>query len=263
MILPKRDLVKLSFLLFLFVFGVRQVIDVLTYVYLLSGWLQHFVYILAQMLFAVVSILLTKVKGGGFRDHGFLIPDDLSGCLSISLFLALVYVLTTIFLPGSLMGFEAFPPASISYFSLEVLNSLLASFAIESVFRGYIQTNLTKAYGFFPALCISSVMSAVHNFSFVSFSYSYTKPDIVIVFYTLSFFTEGIFLGFFFQRTNTLVCPIVFGTVASPLYRFTPLKVPQKLMTEHMSSLFKVIAYIILVPLVQFLLAKRSEMLQR
>lgn len=253
--MQKHDLTKPSFLLFLFVVGIRQ-LTAATATAMFSESIRDLAYVLTNILFIAVSILLIKTTHGSFRDHGFWIPRDWRGSLAVTLFLALAYMLITVFLPGSFWGFESFPTGSLSYFSLDFLNNLLTYFAVESVFRGYIQRNLTKAHGFYNALFMSAVMSILYVFSIQT----YAQLDITTIVYTLSLFFEAVFLGFFFQRSRTLLCPIVFGAVASTLYRFTPLVVTAP---QHTVLLFKVIAYVILVPSIYILLARKAEMVAR
>jgi membrane protease YdiL (CAAX protease family) len=246
--------VRSCFLLFFFVFGIHQIIDALKFFRLVSGWLENLAYILPQILSICAFIILIKAENSSFQEHGFLIPTDLNGYLSISLILAFVYVLITIFLPGNFMGFEAFPAAPPSYISAEVMSSLLASIASESVFRGYVQKNLTKFYDFIQALLIASVMFALYNFPF----FSYAGFDTATIYYgALFFLLEGLFLGFFFQKTRTLICPITFYTTISFLQYFTPLKV---LTAEYTIQLFKIMAYIILGLLLCLLLTLRTRM---
>lgn len=246
--------VRSCVLLFFLVFGINQIIDALKFFVLLSGWLQDLAYMLAQVLFICASIVLIKAEDSNFEEHGFLIPNDLNGYLSISLILALVYVFITIFLPGNLMGFEAFPASQPFYVSAGVMNSLLTSVASESVFRGYIQKNLTRFYGFLQALLIASVMFALYKFPFLS----YVGLDAATIWYTALFFLlEGFFLGFFFQKTGTLICPITFYTTISFLQYFTPLKV---VTTEYTIKLFNIAAYTTLGPLLYLLLILRARM---
>lgn len=242
------------FLLFFFVVGTRQILDVLTRIHLRPEWFQGLTHSLVYMTFTSVSLILIKVSKSNFREYGFLLPEDLGGYISISLILALVYVLITIFLPGSVDGFEAFPAFPATRVLGGTVESLFASLASESVFRGYIQTIFTKAHGFLKALLVSSVMFTLYNFSFLP----YTSFDMVIIFSNALFFLfQGIFLGFFFQETGTLICPIMFYTTVSFVYCFTPLKA---VTTESINLLLKITAYIILNPLSHFLLVQRAKL---
>jgi membrane protease YdiL (CAAX protease family) len=228
-------------------------LDVLKRIYLSPECLLDLTHILAYITFTSVSLILIKANRSNFREYGFLIPEDLGGYLSISLILAVVYVLITIFLQGSVGGFEAFPASPATHVFAGTVESLLASVASESVFRGYIQTSLTKVYGFLQALLISSVMFALCSFPFLS----YVGLHTAIVFSNSIFFLfKGIFLGVFFQRTGTLICPITFCTGLSFIFYFTPLK---PVASEPVNLLLKIMAYIIISLLSHFLLAQRAR----
>lgn len=253
--MSRHDLTKLSFLFFVFVVSIRQ-ITLFATVTLFSEWIQHLIHVLTAILFTVTSILLVRATRNSFKEYGFSIPQDLKGGVIASLLLAVTYMLVTVFLPGSFSGFESLPPDSPLNFGSYFLNNLLIYLAIESVFRGYIQTNFTRIYGFSTALCASAIMSTVYNFSFLT----YIRLDTTTILYTLSLFLEGILLGFFFHSSKTLFCPILFGATASTLYLFTPLVVTAP---DSTIILFKIIAYIVLVPLVQILVARRTKLLMR
>jgi membrane protease YdiL (CAAX protease family) len=211
-------------------------------------------YPLVYIVFTSVSLILIKTSKSSFREYGFLIPEDFSGYVSTSLVLALFYILITIFLPGSFSGFEAFPSVSATHVLRGTIESLLASVASESVFRCCIQTTFKKTHGFLKALLVSSVMFALYNFQFLS----YATLDTVIAFNNvLFFFFQGIFLGFFFQETSTLICPITFYTAVSFVYYYTPLKA---VTSEFVHFSLKITAYIILNPFSHFLLRQRVKL---
>lgn len=241
--------VRWCFLLFFFVFGLRQMMHVLVYVCLSPECLQRFIYIAIQIVYLGVVLQLIKHENSDFKDHGFWWPENLGKYVSVSVLLALVHVFITVFLPGNLVGFELLPP--VPQVSLEFMEILLASLASESVFRGYIQRNLTRAYGFLPALSVSSLMFSLYGLQFPllpGFDLTFLFTNI------LSFFIAGIFLGFFFQKTRTLICPVTFYGALLLLYRFTLIKA---VTTEYVSLFFDVFAYVSLILLVYVLSRKK------
>jgi hypothetical protein len=154
-----------------------------------------------------------------------------------------------VFLPGSSAGFELLPP--VPQAPLESIEILLTSLACESVFRGYIQRNLTRAYGFLPALGISSFMFSLYGLPFPSlpsFGLTFLFTNIV------SLFVLGSFLSIFFQKTMTLVCPMTFYGVLLFTNRLTPLKA---IISEYTLLFFSVTAYIFLILLVYVLARKK------
>jgi hypothetical protein len=213
-------------------------------------WLYHFLWITVQVTSLSITIILIRKSKSNFQRYGFLIPEDFNGHLSLSLSLAFIYVIMTLFLPGNFTGFEAYPPNSTLYVFTRVMETLLVSTVNESVFRGYIQTNL-MSYGFLKALWISSLMFAIYSLS------SFLYLDAAITFYNLLFFLmEGIFLGILFKKTGTLICPISFYSTVSFLYYFTPLKL---IAIEYIVILLKTAAYPILVPILYLLLRHRAK----
>jgi len=254
--LAKLPIVK-CFLLFILVFGFGQITNALGYVLQFPEWLRTGVYFSTQILLLCISILFIRTENSSFRGHGFLLPEGAGMYVSASVFLALLYIIITIFLPGSLTGFEAFPTAiPPSGFLLVVVNILLASTATETIFRGYIQTNFTKAYGFFTALLVNSVMSTLYLFPLSSVA----DTSSTIVFYSLlSLFAESIFLSIFFAKTKTLLCTATYSTIASLLYNFTPVKA----ITTEYAPLILVITYVFLAPLMYLLVLKIDQILER
>jgi len=238
--------VKLCLLLFLFVFGLWQIMYVLIDAHLLPEWLQPSMYLEVYILSIGAAALLIVNGGSGFQDYGFWWPEDSLKPLFVSMFLALIYILITLFLPGSIKLFKAMPPITYSQAFVVIVNALFLSLASESVFRGYIQTNLTKAYGFPLAVCFSSVMFSLHNLPLLLLS----KLDPTYIFTSMvSLFMTGIFLGFFFERTETLSYPVIFYTFALVLHYLTTLEVATN---GYLALLFEIIAYSLLIPIVRF-----------
>jgi membrane protease YdiL (CAAX protease family) len=244
-----------SLLLFALVFGVQQIISILTRIYVSHGWLQNVAYLPTQVLFIYASLLFMKKENISFRKQGFLMPDGANMYFSIAILLALVYVLATIFLPGILAVFENLPTFSLSAsFFLTIGVVLLSSFATEITFRGYIQTNLKRAYGLLPALLINSIMSTSHM---LSLPY-YIEAASTNTFYAVPIlFAENTFLSMFFLRTKTLLCPITYSASIVILYIITPLRA---LAAEYI-PLVQIATYVFLIPLMQFLVAATANVI--
>lgn len=165
--------------------------------------------------------------------------------MTISLFLAVLYVLIVLFVPGGMAGFEAVPGALISWDLLFAASSiLLAVVAAETVFRGYIQTNLEKAYGFSRALIAVSVMFILYMLPIASY---FTADPASVINSALPLLGESVFLCFFFGETRTLLCPIAFATTITLLETFTPL-VPT--IIEYTTSV-SLVCFVFLVPIMQ------------
>jgi len=219
--------------------------QVLVYVYLPPQWLQRTVYLVIQIIFLGAILFLIRKDNFNFREHGFWLPEKLGKYLSVSVLLALAHYYITVFLPGSFARFELLPP--VPQASLEFMQILLTSIASESVFRGYIQRNLMREYRFLPALSVNSFMFSLYGLSLSPLpSFSLTSLFVNIV----SLFILGIFLGIFFHKAGTLVCPMMFYGVLLFTHSFTPLKA---IITEYTLLFFDVTAYAFLILLVYVL----------
>ncbi len=247
-ILLSKVRVSWCFLLFLLVFGLWQAMHVLIHFFMPPYGIRALIYLAIQVISLSVSVLLIKRKDRDFQEHGFWWPENPGIYIAVSMLLAMLYGFITIFPPGSFMGFELSPLNS--QLPLEIVNALLAAVASESIFRGYIQRDLTRAYGFLPALCIGSVMFSLHAIPLTSIpeldsNYIFTEIS--------SLFIKGVFLGLFFQVIRTLVCPVTFHVVLL-LQNLTPLKAAA---TGYVALFFQVIAYSFLTLLLYILLEKK------
>jgi membrane protease YdiL (CAAX protease family) len=244
--LRKASVIK-CFFLFILAFGLQQIVTAFSYISPSYEWLQYIIFLMV----ICISILIIKAEGASFREYGFLMPEGVSRYFWASLFLAVFYVFVIIFLPGSVAGLEAFPPVSISLnLFLMTVSILLSSIAAETIFRGYIQTSLTNAYGFSKALIISSIMFTLYML-LMPFYVGVTSTT--LFYNAISLFAESVFLCFLFKKTKTLLCPIIYSASVTLLYTFTPLKP----ISSEYAIVFLVIPYIFFVPLVYFLRVER------
>jgi len=253
--LPKSRVIR-CFGIFALAFGLRQAADFFFFSTTPYG---SGVGSLASFGIALIAVLLIRSEGSGLRKHGFLLPKRASRLLTISLFLAVVYIVIVLFVPGGMSGFEAIPGASISWGLLLAVGSvLLAVVAAETVFRGYIQTNLESAYGFSRALIVVSVMFILYMLPIASY---FTADLGKLLNLALPLLGESVFLCFFFRETRTLLCPIAFATTVTLLETFTPL-VPTTI--EYTTSV-SLICFVFLVPIMQGLMdevKKQNEKLE-
>ena len=228
------------FIIFAVAFGLRQAADYFNTSPYGSG-ISSF----ASLGIALIVVLLIGSERSGFGEHGFLTPNRLNRLLAISLFLAFLFTLVVIFVPGGASGFEALPGAPISWDLLFTCgNTLLAVIAAETVFRGYVQTELENAYGFSLALTVVSIMFTLYMLPLSVYS---TVDSGSLIRLSLPLLADSIFLCYFFRETKTLLCPIIFATTVTLLETFTPL-VPT---SGEYTSLVSLVCYIFLVPVMQ------------
>jgi len=245
----RRSLVIKCFIVFAVAFGIRQA----TVALLNDTPYESGTGLLTSFGIAMITLLLIRFEGSGFREHGFLIPKRARRLLTVSLFLAFLYILVVLFVPGGISGFEALPPASISWGLLfSAVSVLLAVFAAETVFRGYIQTDLDKAFGSYVSMVVVSVM---FSFYMVPITLYFTASLKELVYLSLPLFAESVFLCFFFKDTKTLLSPIAFAATVILLEMLTPL---QPTSVEY-TTLISLICYAVLVPIMQAFMAEVKE----
>jgi membrane protease YdiL (CAAX protease family) len=180
-----------------------------------------------------------KSESQRYRDYGFVIPKGVNRYLALPIFFAISYVFVLVFLPGIfLTEFVAFPSPSLSMESLlATMTILLGAVASETIFRGYIQTNLSNEYGFLTALITSSIMSTLC----LLLTPFYTEVDSTMLFQNaIMLFAESAFLSVLFRRTKTLLCPVTYSASAAFLYVFTPIKA----VTHQYAILFMTLPYV-------------------
>ena len=237
------------FIIFAVAFGLRQAADF----FFNTGPYESGIGSLASFGIALVTVLLVKAEGSGFREHGFHIPKRANRLLAIALFLAVLYVLIVIFMPGGVSGFEAVPGAAISWDLLSTAGSvLLAVIAAEAVFRGYIQTDLQNAYGFSVALIVVCAAFTLYMLPITLYT---TVGPTELFRRSLPLLAESVFLCFFFKETKTLLCPIAFVTTVTLLQTFTPL---EPTATEY-ATLVSLICYVFLVPIMRALMGEVKQ----
>jgi membrane protease YdiL (CAAX protease family) len=245
----RRSPVIKCFIVFAVAFGLRQATIVLASDTPYESGADS----LASFGIALITVLLIRFWGFGFREHGFFIPKRAKRLLTVSLFLAFLYVLVVIFVPGGMSGFEALPGVQISWGLLFSMGSvLLAVFAAETVFRGYIQTDLEKIFGSYATLIVVSIMFTLYMLPVTQY---FATGLTGLIYLSLPLIAESLFLCFFFKETKTLLCPIAFATTATILQRITPLE-PS---TIEYTALVSLICYTLLVPIMQEFMADVKE----
>jgi len=207
--------------------------------------------LIVNIVYVSVFTVLVKQEGLGFQEYGLYWPKNYEKHIFTAILFAFVHFLVTVFLAGTLIGFQVSPSIPSSSVPLKIIVTLIIALAGESIFRGYIQRNLEGAYGFPLALSLSSLMFSLHRFPLPligSFHLVYEFGKVI------SLFLMATFLGFFFKRTMNLIGPVTFHAVVLLLHHLTPLAAVK---TEY-TLLFDVIAYIFLIILLNVVVVKES-----
>jgi hypothetical protein len=143
----------------------------------------------------------------------------------------------------------AIPAVSLSSgFFLAVGSVLLTSIAAETIFRGYVQTNLANLYEFSTAMIAVSAMFTMYTLPITLY---FTSDSTTILNQLLPVFAESVFLCFLFAETKTLICPIAFSVTVTLLQTFTPLQAA----SNQYPGLLAVITYAVLIPAMQIFVA--------
>lgn len=172
-----------------------------------------------QIAYSALLVLIIKKENSSLANYGYWWPKETNRFVLVCLWLAIFYISVMVFVPIAFARYNIFPqPSSVEALSAIFL-ALVASFASETIFRGYIQSKLTKMIGFPCALIATSVMFAANAtllwpFTLNSFFYTF-----------LSLLVLGVFLGALFYRTKTLLCPIIFYGAVLAFGSLTPVEV--------------------------------------
>jgi membrane protease YdiL (CAAX protease family) len=251
MVRPSLKGCKQLFLFFyLFVFASWQMVNALFYAFPFLEQLRPFVYLMVQTAYIVLLVLLMRKSSSNFGGYGYLWPEEPRKYIAISLLLAVLYSFVTIIIPGVFAGYDVFPSVSFTEFFLVILLALVASFASETIFRGYIQSRLTKLGGFPSALLTTSIMFALYELTLLPFNLFHFFYEILV------FLAVGIFLGILFYRTKTLLCPIIFYFTISI---FKSLVTVRAITSEYAELFFNFVALLLSLLLLSTLAVKEES----
>jgi len=244
---PKQARLAASILLFLIVFGLWQVYDLITIYFHPSGLSINILYLSIWVLCLAAFGLFVKLGKSSFGEHGFKKPIKIGQCVSLSILSLVVFLIIIIAAQGFMFDFTS-PTLrfTVSFIVFNVANAVLASIATESIFRGYIFKNLLKNHGFFTSLYASSILFSLHQVS-VNNLLAMSQDRLITYIFTdiAPLFAAGLFLGYLFYKTQwSLLGPILFRA-GYLLYFFFPLIVATG--PWWVSLTFTVSAYAILI----------------
>jgi membrane protease YdiL (CAAX protease family) len=235
----------------LFVLASWQMINVLFYAFSFPEELRPTVYLMVQIAYIVILVFLIGEENSNFERYGFLWPEEEAlKYVVVSLLLAVFYNFVIIIVPGIFAGYDVYPSVPSAEVLPVILLSLVATFAAETIFRGYIQSKLTKLSGFPRALIATSVMFTLYTLHFLPFDLSRFTSEV------LSLFVMGIFLGALFYRTKTLLCPIIFYFVTSILESLIPVRTVG---SEYSNLFLECVALVISYLLLEVLVLKKEH----
>ena len=245
---PKSFIV--SALLFFIVFGLWQAYYLVLISFPISTWHNYLFYAVISGACLGTFAIFVKLERSSFKEHGYKQPIKTEKCVVLSLFFVAFYIFVTL-TPGFMGRFES-PPFSrtVFYFTFSILDAvLLTGLTTESIFRGYIFKNLTKNHGFFTALYASSLMFGLYQVSIYNLlQMSMDRITTYIFTDILPALAAGLFLGFFFYKTNwSLLGPIIFRVGIFLYLSFPPIMATPSWWVKLTSEL---IAYMCLILIV-------------
>ncbi|MCW4020931.1 MAG: hypothetical protein NWF14_06865 [Candidatus Bathyarchaeota archaeon] len=226
-ITSKTASVVASVLLFLMIFVQWQIYDLIIMYFSLGPQVITLLYLSMPAFSLLTYAVFVKLTKSSFREHGYKPPDVVTPekCLFISLILIAMYVIFAL-MPG-IIGTFGFLQINISPISIfyRLANAVLFSMASESIFRGYIFRNLLGTVNFFPSLYASSLMFGLSQIS-IRNMLAMSSDSLTIYMMTdiLTMFAMGLFLGFFYYKTDwSLLGPSVFRIGVSLFFEPTPI----------------------------------------
>lgn len=240
-----------SILLFLIVYGIWQVYDLIITLYRLPSLpIPIDSYALSNLIIIGLSLtvflLFVKLGKSSLKEQGFKEPPKAGKSIILSIGFTLFYIAVTL-APGFLFNFTPRPSQDFTSIIFNTSRAILIALTTESIFRGYIFRNLTKNHGFFISLYISSILFSLYGYDYpisILNLLDMSTADIIqeIVFQQIMpAFTSGLFLGFMFYKMNWSILGSFIFRVGTLLYFFSfPLLASS---AWWMGLTFEVIAY--------------------
>lgn len=256
-ILSKTKPLVPSIILFLIVFGIWQVYDLILINFTLSALLITIItYFVIYAICIAIFALFVKFGKSSFKVQGFNEPSKPKKFILLSISFVLLYIIVML-MPGFLFGFEQRPSHGLLSIIFTILHAILISVTTESIFRGYIFRNLTKKHGIFASLYASSIMFSLHGYespiSIINTFFIYPSPSSEIIREVLfeeimPAFILGLFLGYMFYKMDwSILGPTIFRIGTLLFFFFTPITANSP---WWMGLTFEVMAYACLIVIV-------------
>jgi membrane protease YdiL (CAAX protease family) len=225
---PKTIAIASSFILFFIAIALEQVYDFIILNFSMPSLSYIAIYILIPCISLLAFGLLTKLTKSSFSKQGYKKPGGINTarCILLSIFFLVVYI--SVYLTQGFFG--TLGPLNIPSGLYSLLTSLAISIAYalfsESVFRGYIFRNLTRHYGLFPSLYVSSILFSLYTISITDIATIAEDPFIFIFTNIIPLLASGLFLAFFFYKIRwSLLGPFVFRAGFLLFFELTPIGV--------------------------------------
>ena len=236
-----------SIALFFIALALVQVYDFIILNATIPTWSYMAIYLLIPSISLVAFGLFIKLTKSSFSKQGYKKPAGISTrrCILLSLFFLIVYI--SIYLAQGFFGTLG-PlklPSSPYFFLSSLAISVVYGFFSESVFRGYIFRNLTRYYGFFTSLYISSILFSLLTISISNIVSITADPFIFIFTSIIPAIASGLFLAFFFYKIRwSLLGPLIFRIGFLLFYELAPIGVSSP---WWIALTFEMLAFVVLI----------------
>ncbi|MBS7270101.1 MAG: CPBP family intramembrane metalloprotease [Candidatus Freyarchaeota archaeon] len=240
-------------------FSIKTKRVVLFYVFLILSWqianvliskslppdsIHYSLQLSIQFMYLVLFFFLVIGKNSNLKEHGYRWPESFYKCAYSSLFLAVAYNFVVFFLPGFFAQYYVFPSPSLIESLLFIFLGFFISLVGETLFRGYLQSELEKKFDFVKALLMTSILFAVYRFSIFPLNPCHLLLELIY------FFLLAAFLGTLYNFSGTLLCPVIFYLTTMTLNSLTPIKV---IADEYVKIFWGLIAITLVFLLLEFI----------
>jgi membrane protease YdiL (CAAX protease family) len=211
-----EDKIKKFALFYIILFSSWQIANI--FILKLSAESQYLLQSILQFTYLTLFLFFIVTKSSDLRRHGYGEPRDLRKQIICSLLIAVVYNFAAFFASGFFVWYYVFPSPSSTELSLIILLAIITGLTNETIFRGYLQTELAKKSSVFKALFSTSSLFAAYRTTL----FQYNLQEIILEF--LYFSLLAIFLGVLFLSFKTIFCPILSYSMITILSLITPIK---------------------------------------
>jgi membrane protease YdiL (CAAX protease family) len=230
----------------------------------IPSWSYKILYLSIPAIGLVSYVLLTKLSKFSFRRQGYKKPAGITALKCILLGIAFIIIYILIFLTQGFFGSFGSLNFPSGLYSLLFRMAIALTYGLlsESIFRGYIFRNLTRSYGMFTSLYISSILFSLHTTSISDISSIIEDPVIYVLTRIVPLLALGLFLGFFFYKIRwSLLGPLIFRI--GLLFFFEPSILISVSSVWWMALTFEMLAFAVLILLVDTIVAESRSRRKR
>jgi hypothetical protein len=184
-----------------------------------NHWITSFI---GHFLILIYAIALMLILGGGLRSYGFTLKSSnllVLPAICIGIVVAVIMAIIDLYFTGNLMA--PYISSRINVFGVLSFGWLFVGVAEESLYRGLIQTYLSRTYQGFISIRRFEIPTAciIASFFFATshFESFFTRPlEGALAQWTYAF-VFGIILAILFYKSKSLIAPIIAHNISDGL----------------------------------------------